>query len=789
MKDLVELALAARTVDDVSALETALRSAGAIRERYLGDNDVNFSALSTSADPRVLIFERVTNAFDAMVERRIREEGIDPSALRSPLQAAQALSGMPRSGNMADLDPATRLRRAAEIIVSLLDSDSPRSRPTISIRDFGIGIARDEAPHTILSLEGNNKLEKFYAHGVFGKGGSLACEYSDATVIVMRKQPEFLLANQEDLVTIVVVRTNDRPDVKLAYHRYLVAEAPGVPKGLPIAVPAREVDFPAGVYVSHINYEAKRMGEFGWRQEASVATFADTVLFRPTLPYTIRDARSGKANVRPAHRRDGTFAGLGARLDKKIVEPIDEDNDTTSAVIDRGGVPTYAVPGLGTIKVRWSLFSSRDRRRSYVAPGYVVVFTHDGQVHHAWSQQRFIDKVGMGLRLVAERLFVEVDTSGIPVKQSHRIFSSFRNEIRDTRESAQLEQAVANWLKNDGDLQDAQSKLQRDVLRQSTQRLSAELVERLNKAISAKLPIIGFNSNGSAPQRTPRPKKKPIEVLGLEPTYLDGPDTLSLLPGETVHFYLTTNAIDGFVPDRAEPTLEVDGAGLFLSSGYLSGGRLQAELQATHAATIGSRHGTVRLQFLARSGGLKTVEHPMRINIVAERPAAPVPKPPTNGAGSNQSGKPQSYFAFRWVEKPEEEPGWDANTAGDLQMIAGKDLAESNPSLYGHLSDFQAEVPTISLNQRWPVWDRYRHQIASNDVIVQQREEEYMVALSVVIADLWVAEDQRKRAETTDTPPEDRAMTDKQRRRAIAFAARGVVAMLPQIDKVFAQVS
>ena len=158
------------------------------------------------------------------------------------------------------------------------------------------------------------------------------------------------------------------------------------------------------------------MGEYGWRQDASIATFAETVLYRPTLPYTIRDARSGKNNVRPPHRREDTFAGLGARLDKKIVEPIDEESDATPAIIDRGGAPRHAVPAIGNIKIRWWLFSSRDRRRSYVAPGYVVIFTHDGQVHHAWPQQKFIDKIG--LRLVAERIFVEVDTSGIPIKQN-----------------------------------------------------------------------------------------------------------------------------------------------------------------------------------------------------------------------------------------------------------------------------------------------------------------------------------------------------------------------------------
>ena len=145
------------------------------------------------------------------------------------------------------------------------------------------------------------------------------------------------------------------------------------------------------------------------------------------------------------------------------------------------------------------------------------------------------------------------------------------------------------------------------------------------------------------------------------------------------------------------------------------------------------------------------------------------------------------------------EPGGAGNVAANLAAlgaialpfgIIGKDLAESNPDLYGHLADNLGEVPTICLNKKFPLWDRYCRDIVNkNAAVIEEREEEYMVALSVVIAELWVAEDQRKKAETAETNPEDKAMNDKQRRRAITFAARGVVAMMPQIDKIFAQIS
>jgi hypothetical protein len=784
--ELVELALGARTRDDIENLEERLRQEGVFRERYLGDNEANFSSLSTAADPRVLIFERVTNAFDAMIELAIHSSRANPDTLTSPLMAAQRLLGMPASGNMLDLSKEIREKRGSEIVLTVNDSDDSRRRPTISVRDYGIGISRIEAPRTILSLEATNKLHKFYAHGVFGKGGSLASEYSEATVFVMRKDPRFL-QQEADLVTVAVVRRQDRPDVRLPYHRYLVVDGEDGPRGLPYAVAAGDTDFPPGVYVAHINYEAKRMGESGWRQETSIATFADTLLFRPTLPYTIRDARTGKANMRPSGREAGIFTGLGARLDRPTLEASGEDNEKSPAIIARGGAPSHAIASVGAVRIRWQVFSSRDRRRSYTAPGYVVIFTHAGQVHHAWNQQRFVEKVG--LRRVAERVFVEVDTSSIPAKLTHQIFSSFRNEVRDVAAAEALEDAVAGWLRNDGDLADAEAKLQREALQQTTQRLSAELIDRLNKAISAKLPMVGFSSNGGGRPKTPRPKKRPAEELGDEPTFLQGPDIVTILPGETIHFYLLSNARDGFVPESAQPELDGHPMGLLLSYGYLSGGRLLVALEAHQAAVLGEQRVAIRLDFLSRAGGLKSVSHYFRVKVVAERPASvPPPIPPTGGRPQKSDANPRSFFAFRWVSEPEKEPGWVAQTAGDLQMVAASELAAVNDA-YAHLKDYPGDVPTIALNEKFALWDTYRRSISSSDATLSAREEEYVVGMSVVIADLWVGEENRRKAESgQDGEEAEKAMTESQRRRAISVAARGIIAMLPQFDKLMATV-
>lgn len=433
MNSIVRRALTARNMAEIEVLESMLAAAGATETRFLGDREANFSALSNSADPRMLIFERVTNGFDALIELEIQRKRLKASGLTAPRLAAHVLYGVPKD----DMSPkGVKERELARLIgMEFLDSDDAARRPTIAVRDYGVGISNREAPYTILSLEESNKLRTPYTHGVFGKGGSLASMFSDATVYVMRKQPDLLAEGEHDLVTVAVARLVDLPDYGLPFLRYLVVPSTEDQRGLPWSCSASETDFKPGVYVAHINYQAGKIGQQNWNQEESVYAYAETLLFRPTFPYTLRDGRSGAAKRRPEGREDAVLAGLGARLERISIP--DE------AITNRSGVACLKVREVGPIKLRWHLFASLDKRRSYIAKGNVVIFTHDGQVHHAWDQQRFNGMVPARSR-VATRIFVEVETEDIPRKLCRQVFTSFRNDLRKVPEAFALETAVAD---------------------------------------------------------------------------------------------------------------------------------------------------------------------------------------------------------------------------------------------------------------------------------------------------------------------------------------------------------
>src|SRR5439155_10107102 len=110
--------------------------------------------------------------------------------------------------------------------------------------------------------------------------------------------------------------------------------------------------------------------------------------------------------------------------------------------------------------------------------------------------------------------------------------------------------------------------------------------------------------------------------------------------------------------------------------------------------------------FLAKAGGMKTLEHPLTIRVVAAKPvpAAPTPKPPSTG--TTQSGAAKMPYAFLW-SRTEEESEWTDETAGELREVAGSVLAETNPEVYGAYKDISAQIPTVFLNESYLPWVAY----------------------------------------------------------------------------------
>lgn len=764
MDPIIKAALAARTVADVDALEGLLGKASFTKYRFLGDQEANWSSISSPADATSVLFERPTNMFDALIEREAEQR--DRKDLPSPAAAACEFFGVPRGG-LGDMTTAERERVARECLIQVLDSDDSRRRPTFAFRDRGIGLTPREMPDTILSLQRSNKLRKPYTNGIFGKGGSSTDAFSDATIIVVRKQPA-LLNGAEDRIGVAVIREAEADDMGLPFLRYLVGD-----DKLPYSVPAAaHPHFEPGVYVAHINYQAGKMGIQNWTNEESIYAYAETILFAPTLPYQLEDARSGDANVRPAERGPSVLSGLGQRL-----EGLKAGDGT---IRDRSGWQTVRIADVGEVRLRWWLFDDLDKRRTRVAKGYVVAFITNGQIHHAWDNAR-LQQLVEGRRRVGQRLFAQVDCDGIEPRKRAKVFDSFRAQVRRGPEGRALEEAIADALAEDPDLNDAETQLIKETLASATQRVSAAFRKRLNQALRAKVPGLALTV-GSKPGSRP-PKAKPAEELYDEPTTMTGPAEVTLLIRGRATVFMEVNAVDGFVPDRGQIDLEGAAPLPTASPGDLRKGRLRLGLEATAALIDGSTlDAEVVLSWVRKNGGLGRIVWPLQIHVMSKIE----PKAPGKPQGTSQTPtKDKGDVALIWAGRPE----YVEDVVGEFTEMKGDALAGASAD-YAHLKGVETPVPTIVINGDFGEWQGYLRGIArrASQAALDTRRERYALAVGVVIANLTQEEKkiQRRReaweARQNGNEEPSKPMTEEQMRRALAEAAHGIITLLPDFD-------
>lgn len=354
-----------------------------------------------------------------------------------------------------------------------------------------------------------------------------------------------------------------------------------------------------------------------------------------------------------------------------------------------------------------------------------------------------------------------------------------------------METAVAEWLTHDPDLRDIEDKLTKEALRASAERMSAGFLDRLNRAIAAKIPLSGLGFGGRGAGTAARPPK-PLPDLHVEPTYFTAPESVAVVIGQPRIFYGSINAVDGFVPNRGNVELvSAEGTDdLALSVGDLRRGRLQLRLDAKVSAALVERCVFLALTWLRSSGGIGRLQWPLRVRILSAALETNHGEGQTGRA--REDGRKRSRFALIWSRHDDQrDRSWTEETAGDLQLLAGKVLAERYPDQYGELQEIDVEIPTIVLNDQFSPWHAYLHGVArATDAAMQARRERYGIAVGVAIAQLWAAEDRidKARAEHEAHPnggeEPARPMDEAQRRRAVTEAARGILALLPDFDRI-----
>lgn len=509
MDSLLSQLFDAKTKQEVLSFLDQIGRSRAIQWRPVGDRENNLATINLGSDPAAGLIERVTNAMDAVLEREWLNRG-QPTNVRSPREAVALWFGIPegRLSKVTSARDSLIQELSSQVQVTLHDSGD-ENRPTVDIRDYGIGLASEEFPDTILSLNANRKLRKLFLAGAFGQGGSTALSYSPFTIILSRK---FGGSTQKPVVAGTVVRFNPGDLVldKHGVYEYLVDRS----TGYPFFFSVDDSEFAAGTLVRHV---AMDLGKY--KAQMTVPTgslwyLAHHYLFDPVFPFRIEEQRNNKV------KGENRFVGGNNRR-------LSQGSDVE---YKRSAVRSFRE---GEVSISWWVLSpegdnAKNRISNYTLPSKPIVITFNGQKQGELPNTLIKDD--LKLPYLERYIVVQVDCDNLDHESRRQLFPTTRESLRDTSLLDDLRQLVVDTLSGDDELKRLDQARKDRYLRRaepaSIENLRKRLAKRVEQYVEAgegsgagrRSPDNEGNTSGEP--RTPIPVQDPptfIEVVGQLP--------------------------------------------------------------------------------------------------------------------------------------------------------------------------------------------------------------------------------------------------------------------------------
>ena len=753
-RGIIEQALAARSLEDVRALETAIVAhVGAEYRRPLGDAWNNFGLMSHAGDFDHKVIENVTNAQDAVLER-LAAERFGPDRLivpfGSPREAADAL--IPRLTEDVE-------RRIAVDIYSPGDVDLGDKRITFCVRDDGCGMTAAQMPHTILQLGSSHKSYVAWQQGAFGLGAKSTFRNARAVVIVSRRAPE--MADDDSRIAVAVVRWDSfGKGLAASYLTTTDWDEGRDPHALPWSAPASVMPgFGPGTYISLVSYQVRGFHRRFSGDERAFHAVAQTRLPRPVIPFRHTSHLVAKPEPR-------TVRGVAEALASAVAANPDLRRGRETLPFHIEGT-TYQLP------IDWFVFPAPANkpggRNSLVASGHVVVFTSAGQTHHHWDQATFKDRTR--LNKLDGRVFVLVGTDELPIEIRTRLFTPDRSALLPNDDSIRLESAIAALLDDpEHELAEINSQLLREEIEKS---LGGRGTRAVAQKISRAFAMRGFSSalsNGSGRRKKKKRGRPHAFELLAEPTTIEGPEKVILRPGDTRSITYWINAVDAFARRGGRLEVICDHPQINareIAVGELHDGRARVTLAVPDQPELGEFTLTARIPEWPRVAG--GIAGPISLETavtMTDEPPKP-PKEPDVGGGASRDG---GEVALVWTRAEDKE--WGANVPGSLELVPAATL-----SLRDEYKDLRRlgdlEIPTIFLSEDYSELKKYLKTLHGRRKVITVERTQDKYAQGVGVGLLVLNEQEKKHP-----------MDDDARVVAVQAIARATLSLLPEFDNI-----
>lgn len=426
----------------------------------VGGKRNNISIINIGTDPASGVTERITNAIDAVIEKKWKTDPVKGD-IESPREAIESWYGI-KEGKISNIKNPNDKRiknLSKDVVVTLFDSGKPK-KPTIQIRDNGLGLKSNEFANTILSLNSNNKIDKKYVIGSFGQGGSTALSYNDLTIIIS-KPFSTNKKTQKCAWTIVRINHGDVNIDKNAWFEYIVDKKTNQPFEIEIS----DKEFSPGTLVRHIMMD---VGKYKGKITTPTNSFwflSHNYLFDPIIPFTIEDKRKDIVERR-------TVTGNSRLL--TYTENLEYLNSCSL---------TFKT---GSVSLKYWVLNTkganpRDRIQHYTLPSQPIIITLNGQKQGYISNS--LIKKDLKLPFLERYLIVQIETDYLDNNSKRELFSSTRESLRDTSIYQDLKQMLIDTLSNDEML----NKLDSDRKRRYFIENENLEIEKVKNSLSVKL--------------------------------------------------------------------------------------------------------------------------------------------------------------------------------------------------------------------------------------------------------------------------------------------------------------
>lgn len=639
MEDIFLKLLAACKPDQIRDVIIAIGKTAKFRFEPVGGRKNNLATINIGTDPAAGVTERITNAIDAVLEKEwvLQEK---PENIKSPRRAAELWYDI-EDGRLSKIkDPNdSRLKKLSSLVtVTLLDSGQP-SKPTVEIRDKGIGIMPDQFSKTILELNGGNKIGKLHLMGAYGQGGSTALAWNSLTVIISKSA----LDNDKKYAAWTIVRINqgDVNTDKHGWYEYLVDSS----TGNPFVVEIPDKIFESGTLVRHIMMDLGKYKGKITTPSNSLWYLAHNYLFDPILPFTIADRRGDAKENRmvTGNNRLLTFT-----------ENL-EYNQKVNLTFKDGKVVIYywVLNALGD--------GAKDRIRHYTQVSQPIIITFNGQKQGVLGNG--IIKDNLKLPFLDRYLIVQIEADNMDNESKRQLFSSTRESLKETSILEELKKLTIDTLAEDDKLKELDRDRKKRYFTQEDTHVLDSLRKRLARRITSYL-----QSAGSGTSVTAKSAREKGDVENLPPISIEEPPTLfeittkspkEVYLNKTFSIKFKTDAHPNYFvrPETFVAFIEPHSFGMFTGTAKVNDGYGWAYFKTNDDTSIGDV-GKITLEL--RPPSHKSFS--ATIDVVAvENPETSNP----NNSGKNKTPNIDVSFVYK-TEPFFAEKNWDENSVAEV---------------------------------------------------------------------------------------------------------------------------